>query len=354
VVVELYSPMFEVPPRPATAALFHSNAAWPAGGSRLLFQVSNQQRYSFNVNLPTAEEVLWASVGAAGVTYERSDKAQQLLGLIARDGSDLSFYRDPLTVFVISALTAKAGRDLARELKELRNTGQISNKAIEALTTSSLLGSRSPRTIPDLKGLAAEQGLAAADVPDCVDELASRGIVEMGLVAVCPLCSLTDYQPMHEIRGSATCHGCGSRAAFKTNNLGSPDVGFRLSTLPHTVSVNGGLGPLAAHALLIDERAYVVPGANLFRDGAAVGEVDLLGWKGTSLFAGEAKNSAKGFEVADADAEVAKAAQCGADTYLVVCLEEVTAGTRDRFLAAAEKHSMTLRILDSQTLLKRP
>lgn len=93
------------------------------------------------------------------------------------------------------------------------------------------------------------------------------------------------------------------------------------------------------------------PGADLLVNGHPAGEVDLLGWRETSLFAGEAKSSAAGFEMADAQAEVAKAASVGADAFVAVSLEPLHPQTRNRLRSAAEARSLEFRVLDAPELI---
>src|SRR6202035_3448579 len=86
------------------------------------------------------------------------------------------------------------------------------------------------------------------------------------------------------------CPGCGADAAYAIDDgTGEPALYYRINTLVQTLSLNGGLAPLAATALLASEGSYVVPGAQILLNGTDTGEVDLLGWRGETLFAGEAK-----------------------------------------------------------------
>jgi hypothetical protein len=104
----------------------------------------------------------------------------------------------------------------------------------------------------------------------------------------------------------------------------------------HTLSLNGGLAPLAATTWLGSQGFFVEPGANLYRGRGQIGELDLLGWKGSELVAGEAKTSRAGFSYADISRDVALAASTGADSYLAVCLEELPEDIRSQLDSACE------------------
>jgi len=189
-------------------------------------------------------------------------------------------------------------------------------------------------------------------VAGVLDELVRRRAAQMGLVAKCALCSLSDFQPLSSISAGALCEGCGAEAAFARAGSAGPDVYYRLNSLTHSLSLNGGVAPLAALAVLTSEDAYVDPGVNLFRGSDPVGEVDILGWQRSSLFAGEAKTSAAGFEYADLDRDVSLAASIGADTYLAVCAEELPETVRVRLLECTDRHGMKLRVMDRSDLFE--
>lgn len=342
------SPAICGPQTPSVAHLYHQNAEWSDGGLRLI--TNNVPEYSFPLRLPTAQAILRAALAAQGADYRLSDKGQQVAGIITRD-PDADFYRRRSTNFVVRMLTAKPGRDLARELKELRNEGLVSERSIDQLVASSLLGHRPHRRLSDLASEAVSANLEPGPLAPALEQLVARGGAEMGLSVVCPLCSLVDFQPMKDIDGGATCRGCGSRAGFKKDPRGAPEVHYQLNSLMHTLSLNGGLVPLAAAALLGSEKAFIEPGANLLIGGRVAGEVDLLGWAGSDLMAGEAKTSATGFAKSDIEGDVAKAAVIQSSQYLAVCPDLLSAETRSRLAKACQAVRIELRILEGAELL---
>ncbi|MER7555652.1 hypothetical protein ABTZ46_01845 [Nocardioides sp. NPDC126508] len=348
VTATISSPSIAGPQKPAVAKLYHPDAAWSAGDG-IRIQTSNLQDYNLSLTLPQPGAVLAASVSEQGYEYELSDKGQQIRGALAAQG-DIDFYRLRATVHAVTLLTAKAGRDLARELKRLREKDDVTQESIERLRVASLLGHRPPRTLADLRSGAAAAG-GATELPAAVEELVARGAASMGLLVDCSLCSLTGFQTLASIVGGAHCNGCGSPACYRLDQRGAPEVHFVLNSLMHTLSLNGGLAPLAATALLTSEGFYVEPGVNLLRNGARQAELDILGWRDSTCLAGEAKMSADGFDRADIDRDVELAARAGADTFLAVSVEALSGATRDRLEGACRASKLALRVIDGPVLL---
>lgn len=342
------SPSIDGPRKQAVATLYHRDADWV--GDSLRVKSLNLRTYAHHITLPGPDEVLRAAVRESGTAFERSDKGQQLVGAVNRD-PDLEFYREMAVIHAIKQLTAKVGRDLAREMAALRAAGTVSDTALERLRATSLLGSRPARSLSQVKTGAAEAGADPDNVAPALDDLVRRGAAEMGLVTRCTLCSLTDFRPLSSVGAGAVCDGCGSDATFSSTGGGSPEVHYRLSSLTHTLSLNGGLAPLAAFAVLVGENAYVDPGVNLFRQGERIGEVDLLGWQGKSLFAAEAKMSVAGFAAADIARDVQLAADLGADTFMAVCLENLDDALRAEITSHTKRHNLELRVLDREALV---
>jgi hypothetical protein len=177
-------------------------------------------------------------------------------------------------------------------------------------------------------------------------------MVMRGLRADCPVCLVEHLYGLDQAQPVPACPGCGNDAAYAVDDgTGEPALYYRINTLVQTLSHNGGLAPLAATALLTAEGAYVVPGANLYQGDAMTGEVDLLGWQGETLFAGEAKMSAAGLNASDHDEDVAKSVLVGASEHLTICLESVPSETRQAIQSACDRAGISLRVLDQPELL---
>lgn len=333
------------PRHDAVAELFHPDASW--AGDDLAIEVMNVPEYNLEIGLPTPQEVLVATLAGAGLSFALSDKGRQISGL-TRAHSRPNLFRDLATFEVITALTAKPGRDMAREIKKLRESGELSDAKIDELKATFVAGSRPVKTASEIRSFCSEE--VRPRIPAVLEELLASGGVELGVIVTCALCLLAEFRPVQAAQGPPTCGGCGSPARIKATEAGDPLMHFRLTGLLHTASQNGGMVPFAAQVLLEQEGAYVVPGANLSRQGRAAGEVDLLGWVGRRSFAGEVKSSAGGFHAMNGSAEIEKLAATGVDQVILVCGEPVDAES----VVALESHAAAigadLRLIDGTLL----
>ena len=134
--------------------------------------------------------------------------------------------------------------------------------------------------------------------------------MQRGLHADCKPCDPRDLRQLNDAPAAPTCRACGAQAAYASGGRGEPALYYRLSPVRRLTSANGGLPVLAAAAVLQDEGAHLVPGVNGDVDGEAF-EVDLLGWGGSRVLAGEVKRQATGFTSVAYD--VRNSARFGAD-----------------------------------------
>jgi hypothetical protein len=344
----LRSPSIAGPRRPTVAELFVPNARWL--GEDLCLNTLNLPEYNLSISLPTPAQILEASLRDRGLEYSISDKGQQISGL-AKAHQSLALFRRQAAFEAVRALTGKAHRDIARELELWRSDGLATDDKLEEVTAQLLANRRPARTATEVRSQVREiSPLLASQSGECLNELLNFGSAELGLVVSCGLCLLQEFTRLSDVAGPPVCTGCGSPAVFSSGQHGDPHVHFRLGSLLHTVSLNGGLVPLAAQSLLEDEGSYVVPGANLRRGETAVGEVDLLGWREDVMFAAEAKTSAGGFAATDIDIEARKLAASGADQIVFICGEELDQTIRQRMTSAATTAGVMIRILDASDL----
>lgn len=333
---------------PAVAKLYHRDAEWQ--GRDLRIRTQNLPDYSMTFDLPTPHAVLEAALRHKGVDYRISDKGQQVRGLLA-DGAGATYFRRQSTYRVLRALTGKPGRDLAREIAKLRASGDVSDATVDRVAATASLGGRPFKTAGDLFSRVSDRVASMSELVEILDEGMRRKVIEVGVAVQCTLCSLIEFRRNDSMRDGVRCRGCGSPAALGSGSDGAPALKYRLSSLAHTLSLNGGLVPLAATAILEAERAFVEPGANLFQRDSPCGETDLLGWVGASIFVGEAKASAGGFATLDIDRELSRALAVGADTWLAVCPEKLGEEIIERLEASGTEHQVNVRILSGTDLL---
>ena len=121
-----------------------------------------------------------------------------------------------------------------------------------------------------------------------------------------------------------------------------------MNSLIRRISANGGLVVLAALAVLTDEGAYCLPGVDLLTPTGSA-ELDLLGWAGAELHAGEAKMTHRGFT--DVNRDLRASVLVGADIHLAICLDHMPASKRKLIAEESHRAGLQVRILDAGDLL---
>lgn len=327
------------------ARLYHDRARWHRG--RLELQDTVAPVYDFQLRIPGPDEILRAACSAKGVAYILSDKARHVHGTwtLARDPA---MFRRPEVIDIIKILTPESSRELIRQLKRSDLTEQ-DKRELKILAAANRV---TLRTLSDIATRPPLNARPRSAVASALQELVTTGMVMRGLRADCPVCLVQHLYGLDQAQPVPACPGCGNDAAYAVDDgTGESALYYRINTLVQTLSHNGGLAPLAATALLTAEGAYVVPGANLYQGDAMTGEVDLLGWQGETLFAGEAKMSAAGLNASDHDEGVAKSVLVGASEHLTICLESVPSETRQAIQSACDRAGISLRVLDQPELL---
>jgi hypothetical protein len=345
VAVRLSGETITGPQRIPVAKCYHENARWHHGRLELLSVAL--PTYDFDLHIPEAYEILQSACSDRQVTYELSDKARHVRGVWAL-AEHPSLFRRLAIINAIKVLTPESSRELVRALNERTDLTGDEKRELRTLAAANRVTMRTLRDISshEICGSQPQSAIAAA-----LHDLVTSGMVLRGLRADCPVCSVQHLYELDQAKPVPRCPGCGANAAYAVGPTGEPALYYRINTLVQTLSLNGGLAPLAATSLLVEEGAYVVPGAQLRSQGRAAGEVDLLGWRGVTLFAGEAKMSAGQLAIADHQRDVSKTALLGAQEHIAVCLEIVPQDTRNALQAACDERGISLRMLDASKLL---
>ncbi len=178
-----------------------------------------------------------------------------------------------------------------------------------------------------------------------LDRLVAAGLASRGWRVDCDLCATQEFEEISAAKSVARCHGCGAHARYAPGAHGEPGLYYKLNALLHRVSLNGGLAILAATALLQQEGGYLLPGVNIMLNGEAHGDLDILGWRSSLLFAGEAKMTAGGFANQDHQRDVQKSKDVGADQHLVMCLEDLPQSIQDEIQGHCNVAEIEMRLL---------
>jgi hypothetical protein len=333
------------PQRPPVARCYHQHARWHHG--RLEFLSSALPTYDFELHIPEAYEILQAACSDRQVTYQLSDKARHVRGVWAL-AKQPSLFRRIAIINAIRVLTPESSRELVRTLNERTDLTESEKHELRTLAAANRV---TMRTLLDISSHAMCGSQPQSAIAAALQDLVTSGMVLRGLRADCPVCSVQHLYTLDEAQPVPRCLGCGANANYAVDSVGEPALYYRINTLVQILSLNGGLAPLAATSLLVEEGAHIVPGAELRSQGRPAGEVDLLGWRGVILFAGEAKMSANQLANSDHERDISKTALLGAQEHIAVCLETVPEETRISLQAACDRVGITLRILDASNLL---
>lgn len=330
--VRWHAPGVQVPRRPAVAQLFLNAAAW--NEDTLTWGAALQRDYQFIVQEPTPEQILAAATTSR---FALSDKGRELSALRARLAS-LDLFRQALALDVITALTPDDSRRLRRALGD---HPEVDEQNLIALINS--MGERRMAS-SDLASTLAASGTRRPrpSVNVTLEALVRAEAIDRGMEVICDLCAVREFIPLTEYRAIPLCRGCHSPARYR-KDTGEAQLVYRLNTLIQRISANGGLPMLAALAVLEDEGAYVLPGVE-----GPFGEVDIVGYSGAMVFAGECKTSSAGFS--DIAGDLKKSKDVGADMHLVICRAPLDETTRAAIAAQATSQGLELRVLDATDL----
>jgi hypothetical protein len=308
VVLRLRDPMFALPPVPNIGSLFYPNAQTEA--SSLCIITNPRPAYDLNLKVPSRELVLAELLRSSGVEFELSDKGRQIWGIYSRVEAGKEIFRHPLFVPIVKALTPRSSGETLQLLDRLADQGAC-RAELDQVLAAVAAGKEAARTLQQIKS---DLRLAKADVNEIgivLDLMVRLGLTQRGFRMVCPLCGIPTFFATRDSADTPQCAGCGTEGGYDVGGFAEPMLCYVLSSLLVRLSVNGGLAPLAALQVLRGEGAHVVPGANLTASatGERLGEVDLVGYNGLELFAGEAKTAAAFFTPEQIKRDVAHSVQ---------------------------------------------
>lgn len=328
-----------VPQRPAVAQLFMDSATWRHGMLEFLTHPSSEYRYDLRVPLP--DEILHA---ATGIQYETSEKGRYALAL--QQLVDPSELLRPGVFEVIHALTTPRSKQM-RQTLERAKAGGADNAALLVLAAE--LGGRTLQPHRTASQLVRNPTLPVELVTDVLERLTSLGLAVRGLEIKCTNCGMLGFTELPKVEERASCPGCRSVQRYSVDRSGLKVV-YRLNSLVDRASDNGVLGHLLAVGALGGQSpsCWLVPGANIVLPGPKKAELDLFGYLGDEVVAGEVKLSATGFTRVRRDVELSKLA--GADTHVMASVDDLPADTRQRAEYWAKRYRIGLRVLAGETL----
>lgn len=345
IVVELTGPFLRGPKRSGVASLYLHAASWR--DQSIAFHTHLFREWEFALVVPTSKELLQAAIGNNAVV-EPNDKARQLAGVLSVGGAP-DLYASSEFLAVVQSLTPVPRRDIEARLRRLASTHRDDPRLLELAATS-----RTPlRTSGDIVSTVRDGsggGLSSAGVKMVLTELVARGLARRGFRARCNLCDLVELREVSTSDVTADCSGCGAIARFH-ERAGEPEFFYALSSLMQRLSLNGGLAPLAAYVQIIDQGGYVIPGVNI-TTGSGPSDVDLLGFAGDHVFAGESKMSRRLFTKTQLLKDVDVSKRLGVDEHFVVCPEPLSNYQTTALKRACRTAGLRLRTLVGDELFR--
>src|SRR5262249_43831639 len=154
-----------------------------------------------------------------------------------------SLFRRIAIINAIKVLTPESSRELVRILNERTDLTDDEKRELRTLAAANRV---TMRTLGDISSheICGSQPQSAIAV--ALHDLVTSGMVLRGLRANCPICSVQHLYELDQAKPVPRCPGCGADAAYAVGSTGEPALYYRINTLVQTLSLNGGLAPLAA------------------------------------------------------------------------------------------------------------
>ncbi len=337
------------PRRPRVAALVSENASWR--GDQLELATDLVHTYRLTMRIPSDAAVLAAVLEDVVPISTLSDKGRLGAAVLQQLDGSIEFLLDRGVAEAVTALTTKRSRQMLRELRRARASGDIENATIvEAILA---WGSRVSRFYGPPTLLA--EPAAGKDRARPFETLVAHGWAERGLAVECGRCRISSFVELRQVGEDGRCPACGAPAEFKVAGA-QLAVQYRLNSFVDLVSDQGVLPHLLALAALqrTEPQTHLRLGTDVtFADGTAA-EIDLLGIVGGRVVAGEVKTAATEHTAEQIRADVAHAAALTADVYILATTSNTTAAQRRTARSAAHRSGLDALILDGSQLRPGP
>jgi len=181
----------------------------------------------------------------------------------------------------------------------------------------SSLGGRVERSYRSAHTLGA-RGLGVVEAASVLERLADRGWVERGFKVTCPACGMSSFIPVALAPSRTICPQCHKNAELVRSRFGV-EVHYRLDAFADRCSDQGVIPHAAVGAVLLESHPFsaLQLGSNITWDDGSVAEVDIFGFLGSRVVAGEVKTSATEFTDKQIDRDIALSGKLGAQTHIL-------------------------------------
>jgi hypothetical protein len=325
------------------ARLVHRDATWWHGALKLIVGV--HPGAEIGIASPTEPEVLAAVTSAAPAEITTSDKGYLAAALErSRDCSPLTRV-DALKA--IADLTTPRSNQLLRALRTAE-PGSHEQKLVEIALE---WGGRTER-----RSRSAQELGRANRLTEVLETLADGDWAERGIRMKCDACLMTSFLTLSSVGTSMSCPGCGSGGRAQGTN--GPTVMYRLNSLVDRCSDQGALPHVAAAQALtaLGHSSDLILGADIAWHSGGHSEVDIFGFLGREVIAGEVKTSSSEFTREQLDRDIELSRRLGARRHIMASMQALSDATIDFAAEGARQASMNLSVIapfDAQTLTVR-
>lgn len=298
----------QLPRTPATARAVLNTAVW--SGEHLQSLVGISAKGLLNINAPSRDDVLRLVTDDMPGTVTLSDKGKLAASLLQRH--DIAVLNSVTSFAVIQALTTRRHKELVKEISRLEDL--LPQEVVDLIAS---LGGRVERSYRSAEKLHA-RGLAIREGLEVLEKLAHSGWVERGFRSSCPGCGLSSFVPLAANAKPDLCPQCGTLSSLSLNSFGV-DLHYRLDALADRCSDQGVLSHVAVGSVLLAKHPFAALhlGADIAWEGGEKSEVDILGFLGSDLVAGEVKTSSSEFTPEQIDRDVALSLKLRARTHIL-------------------------------------
>lgn len=341
--LHLESDLFDrLPRRPVTASMIHDEATWR--GDKLQIPTHAATSFNLEIRVPTQHDTAWALIRDRCTEVELSNMGRMAVRLLELGGHEVLL--DSNIRRTIEALRTRRAKQVAEQIGQFFADGYPPDELAEFITRLGETQQRRFHSVRQLRSAAGASGASSAEW------LCHQGWAERGLSINCDRCSVRSFVPLDLTQPEGACPACRAAQPYQLDEVDAPELQYRLNGLIDRAADQGVLPHLLAIAALRKRHGdtFLIPGADVvFADGTRR-EVDLFGIHDGKVVAGEAKNSATGFDEAETEAEVALSAALGAEVHLMVANDLIAEGAVDRATDLTQSADLGLMLIQGETI----
>jgi hypothetical protein len=334
-----------LPRHAAVAERIIKSGTWCDGALQITAQAVSD--YLFKIHVPELAEVTAALLGAVTTRHALSAKKGQA-GMAWLQQTDISPLAQPGVFAAIRALTTPRAKELLRELRKLRQDGDVDDDLAEI---AAHWGGRSERRYRNADQL--QRDAAVVEAAAALERLCAAGWAERGLGVSCGACGLPSFVPLAEAPARATCPGCSSPAEYETGSTLA--VYYRLSSHLDLLSDQGVLPHLLSIAALQrhGKQSHFLPGVDVWfsADDSDKAEADIFGVRDGKVLSGEVKTSASAFTAQQVNRDVKLSSRLGADTHILAATDDIPAEVTELARELCTASGLALLVLGKTDLL---